>query len=213
LSESYQALGERIDEIVTQAQNEGSLRIALSGLASLRQNLDSLARLGAHDHAAKKPPQSVPGYAGPQQIAERLIRQFDHEPDIKARLAAALVGMDNEAHTAAPPPDPTGAAADAQDGPRNQMGTGEPGIVLPTAVRTAINTAHADHATVMAVCTPCKTLHADDNSPRHFGGSNTPSVNATALLDRKGDAFARHLDVAPTNGDTSATNRPEAGRS
>ena len=215
LGESYQVVGERIDEIVTQAQKEGSLRIALSGLASLRQNLDSLARLAAQDHDTAKPPQSAPGYVDPQQIAERLIQEFDHEPDVKARVALALLGMDNAARTAALRPDPNGAVADAQTPPGKQASTSEPGSVLPVpaAVLTAIDTAQADHATVMAVSTPCKTLHADDNSPRHFGGSNTPPVNATALIDRQRDAFARPAGVAPPNGQTPATNRPEAGRS
>ena len=30
------------------------------------------------------------------QIAERLIRRFDHEPDLKARIAQALVEIDDE---------------------------------------------------------------------------------------------------------------------
>jgi hypothetical protein len=43
LSGAYRDLGERIDRIVAQAEKEGSLRVALSGLASVRQTLDSLA--------------------------------------------------------------------------------------------------------------------------------------------------------------------------
>ena len=38
----------RIDEIVTQAQQQGSLNVAISGLNSIRQTLDSLARLAGH---------------------------------------------------------------------------------------------------------------------------------------------------------------------
>lgn len=33
------------------------------------------------------------------QIAERLIIQFDNEPDLKARVAQALVRLDDEAKT------------------------------------------------------------------------------------------------------------------
>ncbi|HXX51191.1 MAG TPA: hypothetical protein VEI98_07895, partial [Xanthobacteraceae bacterium] len=48
LSGAYLDLRNRIDQIVAQAQAEGSLAIAVSGLNSLRQTLDSLARLGGH---------------------------------------------------------------------------------------------------------------------------------------------------------------------
>jgi hypothetical protein len=51
LSGAYFELRERIDQIVAQAQQQGSLAVAVSGLNSLRQTLDSLARLGGHDRA------------------------------------------------------------------------------------------------------------------------------------------------------------------
>ena len=38
----------RIDQIVEQAQQQGSLNVAISGLNSIRQTLDSLARLAGH---------------------------------------------------------------------------------------------------------------------------------------------------------------------
>ena len=44
LGSAYSDLQARIDEIVTQAQQQGSLNIAISGLNSIRQTLDSLAR-------------------------------------------------------------------------------------------------------------------------------------------------------------------------
>jgi hypothetical protein len=46
LSSGYFELRTRIDQIVEQAQQEGSLNVAISGLNSIRQTLDSLARLG-----------------------------------------------------------------------------------------------------------------------------------------------------------------------
>jgi hypothetical protein len=99
LSGHYLGLCDRIDQIVARAQAEGSLAVAVSGLNGLRQTLDSLARLGGHV-----------GPAGAQvnvaiqnnlnvnvaQIGERLIRRFDHEPELKARIAQALVEMDDE---------------------------------------------------------------------------------------------------------------------
>ena len=51
LSGAYFELRERIDQIVAQAQQEGSLSVAVSGLNSIRQTLDSLARLAGHDRA------------------------------------------------------------------------------------------------------------------------------------------------------------------
>src|SRR5580704_10763362 len=52
LSGAYAELRNRIDQIAAQAQQEGSLRIALAGLTSLRQTLDSQARLAAQSAAA-----------------------------------------------------------------------------------------------------------------------------------------------------------------
>ncbi len=48
LSGAYFDLQHRIDEIVAQAQQQGSLNVAISGLNSVRQTLDSLARLAGH---------------------------------------------------------------------------------------------------------------------------------------------------------------------
>ena len=97
LSGAYLQLRDHIDEIVAQAEREGSLPLALKGLNSVRHTLDSLARLGGH-------------IGGPQvnvavqnninvnvaQIADRLIQKFDHEPDMKAQIAQALLAIDAE---------------------------------------------------------------------------------------------------------------------
>ncbi len=48
LSAAYDELHTRIDQIVEQAQQQGSLNVAISGLNSIRQTLDSLARLAGH---------------------------------------------------------------------------------------------------------------------------------------------------------------------
>ena len=99
LSGAYFDLRARIDQIVAQAQKEGSLSVAISGLNSLRQTLDSLARLAGHDRAAS----TAVNVAVQTNInfdvtrmAERLISQFDHEPEIKARIAQALTEIDDE---------------------------------------------------------------------------------------------------------------------
>ena len=48
LSSAYLELRARIDQVVEQAQQERSLNVAISGLNSIRQTLDSLARLAGH---------------------------------------------------------------------------------------------------------------------------------------------------------------------
>ena len=102
LGGAYADLQQRIDEIVTQAQQQGSLNVAISGLNSIRQTLDSLARLAGHlQPAGTQVNVAVQTNinVGAVQIAERLIQKFDHEPELKARIAQALLEEDHE-HTA-----------------------------------------------------------------------------------------------------------------
>jgi hypothetical protein len=101
LSGAFTDLAERIDEITAQAQAEGSLKTALAGLNSLRQTLESHARLaghigsgGAQVNVAIQNNVSV----DVTQIAERLIIQFDKEPELKARIAQALRRLDDNAN-------------------------------------------------------------------------------------------------------------------
>jgi hypothetical protein len=99
LSGAYFELRTRIDQIVAQAQAEGSLSVAISGLNSLRQTLDSLSRLAGHDRAGSTEVNvAVQTNVGLDltKIAERLIRRFDQEPDVKARIAQALMEIDDE---------------------------------------------------------------------------------------------------------------------
>jgi hypothetical protein len=100
LGGDYFALRDRIDEIVKQAQAKGSLAVAVSGLNSLRQTLDSLARLAGHigsgaAHVNVTIQNNV--NVNTMQIAERLIIQFDKEPELKARIAQALLRLDDNA--------------------------------------------------------------------------------------------------------------------
>lgn len=80
LGSSYMALTKRIDEIVTAAERQGSLAIAIQGLNSLRQNLDSLAHIAGHHAPA------------PVQIAVA-VAPFDTSIFVAA-LAAALPNAD-----------------------------------------------------------------------------------------------------------------------
>jgi hypothetical protein len=94
LSDAYLELRARIDQIVEQAQQQGSLNVAISGLNSIRQTLDSLARLAGHlQPASTKVNVAVQTNVnvGAMQIADRLIQQFDREPELKARIAQALL--------------------------------------------------------------------------------------------------------------------------
>lgn len=99
LSNGYLELQARIDQIVSQAQEQGSLPIALSGLNSIRHTLDSLARLAGHDRSnATEVNVAVQTNVNVDvtQIAERLVKHFDNEPDLKARIAQALMEIDHE---------------------------------------------------------------------------------------------------------------------
>ncbi|MFZ0356460.1 MAG: hypothetical protein WAM12_22595 [Pseudolabrys sp.] len=101
LSDHYLELRARIDQVVEQAQQQRSLNVAISGLNSIRQTLDSLARLAGHLQPASTQVNvavQTNVNIGAAQIAERLIQQFDHEPELKARIAQALLEEDHE-HT------------------------------------------------------------------------------------------------------------------
>ena len=99
LSGDYLELRARIDQVVEQAQQQRSLNVAISGLNSIRQTLDSLARLAGHLQPASTQVNvavQTNVNVGAMQIAERLIQQFDHEPELKARIAQALLEVDDE---------------------------------------------------------------------------------------------------------------------
>jgi hypothetical protein len=96
LGDAYFELRNRIDQIVTQAEQQGSLTIAVAGLNSIRHTLDSLARLAGHDRAQVNVAVQTNVKVDVSQTAEWLIKHFDHEPEMKARIAQALVEIDDE---------------------------------------------------------------------------------------------------------------------
>jgi hypothetical protein len=102
LGHAYAQLRARIDRITEQAEAEGSLKVALSGLNAVRQTLDSLARLAGHDQAQVNV--AVHTEVHLDLVFERLIGQFDAEPELKARIAQALLLIEatgvNDAHAA-----------------------------------------------------------------------------------------------------------------
>ena len=84
---------------MTQAQKQGSLSVAISGLNSLRQTLDSRARLAGHlQPAGTQVNVAVQTNVNitATQIANRVIEKFDKEPELKARIAQALLEVDND---------------------------------------------------------------------------------------------------------------------
>src|SRR5436309_3122357 len=98
LNQAYFELRLQIDQIVTQAKQQGSLQVALSGLNSIRHTLDSLSRLAGFDRQSAQVNVAVQTNINLNltEIAERVIEKFDHEPDLKARIAHALLEVDHE---------------------------------------------------------------------------------------------------------------------
>jgi hypothetical protein len=98
LNAAYFTLRGQIDEIVDQARKEGSLQIALSGLNSIRHTLDSLSRLSGFDRQGTQVNVAVQTNVnlGAMRIAERLIAKFDREPELKGKIAQALLEVDDE---------------------------------------------------------------------------------------------------------------------
>jgi hypothetical protein len=98
LNTAYFELRAQIDQIVSQARAEGSLQVALSGLNSIRHTLDSLSRLAGFDRQGTQVNVAVQTNVNVdmRQIAVRLIEKFDREPELKARIAQALLEVDDE---------------------------------------------------------------------------------------------------------------------
>ena len=99
LNKAYFELQERIDQIVTQAEQQGSLAVAIAGLNSIRHTLDSLMRLAGYDRpigAQVNVAVQTNVNFDLTQIAERVLKRFDHEPELKARIARALLEVNDE---------------------------------------------------------------------------------------------------------------------
>jgi len=98
LGTAYFGLTTQIDQIVSQAREQGSLQIALSGLNSIRQTLDSLSRLAGFGGSKTEVNVAVQTNVNldVKQIAERVIEKFDREPELKAQIAQALLELDHD---------------------------------------------------------------------------------------------------------------------
>lgn len=98
LGNAYLELRNRIDEIVSKAVEQGSLQVALSGLNSVRHTIDSLSRLSGFDRQGTQVNVAVQTNIGIEigAIAQRLIREFDNEPELKARIARTMLEANHE---------------------------------------------------------------------------------------------------------------------
>ena|SRR5579859_8146513 len=95
----YAAISQQIGEIIAEAKRQGSLSVALRGLGALKQTLDSQMRLAGHDG----PIDTQINVAIQNNInievrdlAARLIAKFDRDPDVKGRIAEALMEIDHD---------------------------------------------------------------------------------------------------------------------
>lgn len=77
LGTMYEALGQRIDRIVDEAEQSGSLAVAIQGLNALRGNLDSLAKLAGHT-APQAPQVNVGINIDAGSIAQKLASALAH---------------------------------------------------------------------------------------------------------------------------------------
>lgn len=94
LADGYAQLKARIDRIANQAEAEGSLKIALSGLNSIRQTLDSLSRLAGSEEADVNG--AIHTQINFELLFQRIIQRFDDDAVMKERLAQALLEADDE---------------------------------------------------------------------------------------------------------------------
>jgi hypothetical protein len=107
LGSAYADLQARLDQIVRAAEHDGQPKLAISGLNSMRQTLDRLMHLAGHDRPAAAGVDSAINSNisfDLADLAERLIQKFDHEPELKARIAAAIFALDDDDGSKAEPP-------------------------------------------------------------------------------------------------------------
>src|SRR5262249_56147028 len=85
LNTAYFELRARIDQIVSQAEEQGSLAVAISGLNSIRHTLDSLSRLAGYDRPIR-PQVNVAVQTNVNldlsNLPEHLIHQFHPHPPL-----------------------------------------------------------------------------------------------------------------------------------
>src|SRR5690348_14248296 len=84
LGGSYFELRDRIDQIATQAEQQGSLKVALAGLNSVRHTLDSLARLAGHDRSGTEVNVAVAAKIEVDlaSLTNKIIEAFDDQPEV-----------------------------------------------------------------------------------------------------------------------------------
>jgi transposase-like protein len=93
LGGSYVELRDRIDQIAVQAEQQGSLKVALAGLNSVRHTIDSLARLSGFDRSGTQVNVAVAAKIDVDlaSLTNKIIEAFDDQPEVKARIARTLL--------------------------------------------------------------------------------------------------------------------------
>jgi hypothetical protein len=99
LNGRYTGLLAQLDEVIAQARQQNSIPDTLKALGAFRQTLDSMARLAGHD----RPIDTQINVAiqnnvniDVSNLVERLIAKFDREPELKGRIAEALMEVDHD---------------------------------------------------------------------------------------------------------------------
>jgi hypothetical protein len=98
LHHAYADLLSQFDDVITQAKRQKSIPDTLRALNAFRQTLDSVTRLAGHDRPDTQINIAVQNNVNTEtrDLAMRLIAKFDHDPDIKGRIAEALMEIDND---------------------------------------------------------------------------------------------------------------------
>ncbi len=100
LGGQYLKLRDHIDQIVSRAEQQKSLPLALSGLNSIRHTLDSLSRLSGFDRQGTQVNVAVQTNVNLDLdvMRTKLVEAFDREPEVKARIAKTLLEVVDERH-------------------------------------------------------------------------------------------------------------------
>jgi hypothetical protein len=98
LHHAYADLLAQFDDVISQAKQQKSVPDTLKALNAFRQTLDSVTRLAGHDRPDTQINVAIQNNVSieTRDLATRLIEKFDHDPDVKGRIAEALMEIDHD---------------------------------------------------------------------------------------------------------------------
>ncbi len=98
LHRAYANLLAQFDQVIADAKQQNSITDTLKALNAFRQTLDSVARVAGHDRPDTQVNIAIQNNVnvGLRDLAARLIEKFDREPDVKGRIAEALMEIDHD---------------------------------------------------------------------------------------------------------------------